>query len=187
MTSKDHKNSPIVRKAARYAFAILLVGLAAIVFLRLDSPYNWLIIEDYKSETVLWKHEIQGGEWFSHQYIHSVERSPVIEKFQFDDRGRLWTMESWTRSFGAGLPYELQGETERIDGYYVSKELNQLVEGGLRMLPSSLFPHAFYFRDEEIRLSEAPYAGNRITIFVKPMTWLESISYFNLERKVEHE
>ncbi|MFS0724654.1 DUF1850 domain-containing protein [Paenibacillus sp. 1P07SE] len=184
MTSKDNQTSSIARKAARYAFAISLVGLAAIVFLRLESPYNWLMIEDYKSGTVLWKHEIEAGEWFSHRYIHSVERSPVIEKFQFDDRGRLCTMESWTRSFGAGLPYELQGETERIDGYYVSRELNRLVgSGGIRMLPSSLFPHAFYFREEEILLSEAPYAGNRITIFVKPMTWLESISYSNWKGK----
>ncbi|MCD8511374.1 MAG: DUF1850 domain-containing protein [Bacillus sp. (in: Bacteria)] len=150
-------------------FILLLLALTFI-----NSPYRALVILDDKTEEILWQNRIENNEWFSHQYIHSVERSPVLEKFRVDSDGVIYTMESWTKSFGAGLPHTQEGTVELRDGYYILKDLNRPVHGGvLLMQPSAMFPHSFYFQEQEVMLSEAPFAGTRIRIEVVTLTWLE--------------
>lgn len=149
---------------------LLLVGVFT------GSPFKELVIFDDKTGEVLWHKPIKEAEWFSHQYIHSVEKSPVLEKFRVDANGVIYTMESWTKSFGAGLPHTQEGTAELRDGYYILRDLNRPVHGGvLLMQPSSMFPHSFYFHDEEILLSEAPYTGTRIRIEVITLTWGEAL------------
>nr|WP_236838752.1 DUF1850 domain-containing protein [Caldalkalibacillus salinus] len=154
----------------------VLLCLLLTVFLHVFSPDTVLVIEDVKSGQILWQEDIQAGEWFYHEYLHSVEKSPVIEKFKVNRAGEILTMESWTKSFGAGLPYEQQGTVEMVDGFYVLKDLHRPIHGGaFLMQPSNKYPHTFHFRDHRIMLSEEPYASTRIKIEVRHLTWLEAI------------
>ncbi|MDQ0252851.1 hypothetical protein J2S74_000223 [Evansella vedderi] len=156
---------------------ITLFLLVLFASFHVSSPYLSLVIAG-QGEEVLWKTDIQREEWFSHQYTHSVEKSPVIEKFKVNEAGEIVTMESWTKSFGAGMPFEQQGTVEMKDGFYILKDLNRPIHGGLlQMKPSSLYPHTFQFRDEELLLSEAPFKGKRLKIKVIPMTWFEVVSH----------
>lgn len=158
--------------------AIIAAALCIIIFLNLASPYKLIFIEDVRTNNVLWKSDIKTDEWFHHQYIHSVEKTIVIEKFRVDHTGEILTMESWTRSFGAGLPFEQQGTVEIKDGYYILRDLNRPIHGGvLLMKPSTLYPHSFHFRELELSLSEPPYAGTVIKIDVKQANWLQAFLY----------
>ncbi len=163
-------------KSLKWVLPILLVLIVLIFFIFLNHPTYVLQIEKVETGEILWESEIEKEEWFAHEYIHSVEKSPVIEKFKFDKSGEILTMESWTKSFGAGLPYERKGTVDMIDGYFVIKDLNRPIHGGsLMMQPSDLFPHKFYFQDEELMLSEAPFVKNAIEIKVVEMNGFQSL------------
>ncbi|MBR7553890.1 MULTISPECIES: DUF1850 domain-containing protein [Allobacillus] len=159
---------------------LILIILLFIIFLAviLFSQSTYLLqIEKVENSEILWEAEIEENEWFAHEYIHSVEKSPVIEKFKYDSSGKILTMESWTKSFGAGMPYERKGKVEMVDGYFVIKDLNKPIhDNKLLMQPSDLFPHKFYFKDQEIILSEEPFIKNVIEIKVSELTGFERIT-----------
>ncbi|PYZ92683.1 hypothetical protein CR194_13560 [Salipaludibacillus keqinensis] len=144
-------------------------------FLVQSSPSHMLIIEERNSGNTLWQKPINEDEWFRHEYIHSVEKSKVIEKFKLGPDGQMLAMESWTRSFGAGLPFEHKGEVERVDGYYVIRNIQDPLDE-LTMLPSHLQLHTFHFQEEEVILSEEPFRRNLITIKTSPLTMFERLT-----------
>ncbi|SHN36576.1 DUF1850 domain-containing protein [Gracilibacillus kekensis] len=138
----------------------------------LKQPHYQLVITDMNSKEVLWQRDIEKGDQFAHQYIHSVEKSPVKEVFELSKSGELVTMESWTKSFGAGLPYQHQGDVSIKDGFYVMQNLNRPIHGGvLRMKPSDLYPHTFIFQEETFYLSKEPFVKRIIEINVKKKAW----------------
>ncbi|QGG48623.1 DUF1850 domain-containing protein [Heliorestis convoluta] len=125
----------------------------------------YLVIKEKDRGSLLFSVAIEKGDWFSHRYIHSVERSEVIEKFKIDEKGQILAMESWTSSFGAGLPHLSKGQSALIDGYYVLQEIEEPVSS-LYLLPDDLFPHTLHVHDETILLSASPYVGVVIKIDV---------------------
>ncbi|SFM42178.1 protein of unknown function [Gracilibacillus orientalis] len=171
------------------AFFKKIMLIFIVIIMLLLSWFLWhrahylLVISDMNTEETLWSSEIDQGESFFHEYIHSVEKSSVKEVFQFSSTGELLTMESWTKSFGAGMPYQRKGDVEIKDGYYIMKNLNRPVHGGvLRMKPSTLYPHTFSFRDQTIYLSKEPYVKRIIEINVIELSWWEGIlRFFTLE------
>ncbi|GAE93702.1 hypothetical protein JCM21714_2805 [Gracilibacillus boraciitolerans JCM 21714] len=115
----------------KIAILIAFIGLIIIGVQLFHQSHYQLVITDMNSKEVLWESSIKiGGDRFSHQYIHSVEKSPVQEIFELSNSGEIVTMESWTKSFGAGLPYQHQGEVSMKDGYYVMRNLNRPIHGG---------------------------------------------------------
>lgn len=137
-----------------------------------------LVIEEYSTNNILWKDRIKAEEWFHHQYIHSVEKSIVIEKFKVDKHGQIIAMESWTRSFGAGLPSQEKGIVEMKDGFFILREINEITDP-IHMIPSHLYEHTFHFKEDEIFLSEEPFRRNHIIISVKK----DSLFHYLTSRK----
>ncbi len=160
----------VLFKQKKVGISILL--LLCILLLLAILNHKVLVIEEAKTGKILWGHQIKEGEWFQHEYIHSVEKSLVIEKFKLSEAGSIFAMESWTRSFGAGLPYELNGDLEMRDGFYILKNINAPIEV-LHMQPSHLEKHTFHFRDYEIILSEPPYTRTHLKFYIKNMSLLE--------------
>ncbi|WP_245608228.1 DUF1850 domain-containing protein [Salinicoccus luteus] len=118
-----------------------------------------------ETDEVLYSTAVEEGERFSVTYIHSVERSPVTEVFEVRDTA-IYTMESHTESFGAGMPYEGE-EVEMKDGKFVIKNINRRVHGGtLRVRPSAVFPHHIRIGEDDITISDAPYKGRNLEIEV---------------------
>lgn len=135
-----------------------------------------LQIVSMRSGATLWEAPIEAGERFSHRYIHSVERSEVREVFTVRETGDIVAMESWTRSFGAGLPYERKGEVSLEQGYYVLRNIEQTVDQ-LHMMPSHLFPHTFHFKNITIDLHDRPFVRNLLTIRVVPISHWKQLIY----------
>ncbi|QOY36747.1 DUF1850 domain-containing protein [Anaerobacillus isosaccharinicus] len=164
----------VLFKQRKLLFFVFFLFFFIIVLLNISSPHKFLVIEEAKTGKVLWKSEISAEDWFHHEYIHSVEKSLVIEKFKIDQTGQIFAMESWTRSFGAGLPYELKGTVEIADGYYISKELYEPIDV-LHMQPSHLHLHTFHLRGDVVVLSEAPFTRTHLKFYIKKLNWLEFI------------
>ncbi|WP_237605578.1 DUF1850 domain-containing protein [Salinicoccus sp. ID82-1] len=145
---------------------LALVGLIiiAVILLYILRP-EYMVISDMETDEVLYSAAVEEGERFAVTYIHSVERSPVKEVFEV--RGTdVYTMESHTESFGAGMPYE-GDEVEMKDGVFIIRNINRRVHGGvLRIRPSSVFPHHIQVGDDRITLSEAPYKGRNLEVKV---------------------
>lgn len=160
--SKDNcKKALHIRNAFLSLTSLFILLEIAIIFL-LNQPLK-IIIEDMSTEEKLFVQNIEYGEHFAVNYIHSVERSPVSEVFEVRSDG-IYTMESHTESFGAGMPYE--GEDVEIDdGKFIIKNINRKVHGGtLRIRPSSVFPHHIVIGDKDILISEAPYKGKNLEV-----------------------
>lgn len=141
-------------------FIIIIIGILFYIY----RPTQ-LIVADMNTEEVLFSKKVEQGERFEITYIHSVERSPVKEIFEV--RGQdIYTMESHTESFGAGMPYTGE-KIEMKDGKFVIKDINRKVHGGtLRVRPSSVFPHHIKIGEEDLVISDPPYEGRNLEIKV---------------------
>ncbi|MBP6332034.1 MAG: DUF1850 domain-containing protein [Aminivibrio sp.] len=54
-------------------------------------------------------YSLRGGEEFAVRYIHSVQKTPVIEVFRIDFRQGIELRETVYHDFGAGLPFLVEG------------------------------------------------------------------------------
>jgi hypothetical protein len=132
-----------------------------VIFLPVDKQEYVLQIYLPYAETVFWEEPVQPGDTFYHEYLHSVERSPVREYYKIDENYQMIATESWSKSFGAGLPYETKEKLERIDGFFVIHEEREIEH--LNILPSHLYPHSFFYREKTVDLS-SELSGERIRI-----------------------
>ncbi len=123
-------------------------------FLQIYLPY---------ADIVFFEEPVQPGATFYHEYFHSVELSPVREHFIIGENYQMIATESWSKSFGAGLPYETKDKLERIDGFFVIHEEREIEH--LNLLPSDLYPHFFFYGEKTVDLS-SELSGERIRIQV---------------------
>lgn len=161
MSKDNYKKALLIRNAFLSLTSIFIV-LEIVIIFQLNQPVK-IVVEDMSTEEELFVQEVEYGERFEVNYIHSVERSPVSEVFEVRGDG-IYTMESHTESFGAGMPYAGE-DVELKDGTFTIKNINRKVHGGtLRIRPSSVFPHHIIIGDTDIVISNAPYKGKNLEV-----------------------
>lgn len=74
----------------------------------LCSPVHRLTITDGEGRTA-GRFDLRSGEEFTVRYVHSVQKTPVLEVFRIDFRQGIELRETLYRDFGAGLPFLLEG------------------------------------------------------------------------------
>lgn len=160
--SKDNYKKALHIRNAFLSLTCLFIFLEIVMIIQLNKPLN-IIIEDMNTGEELFSQRIEERERFEVSYIHSVERSPVNEIFEV--RGdEIYTMESHTESFGAGMPYEGE-DVELADGKFIIRNINRKVHGGtLRIRPSSVFPHHIKIGDKDLIISDPPYKGRNLEV-----------------------
>jgi len=67
-------------------------------------PITWLLARDDRSEAHLGMWRIQADEAFDIIYTHSVQLSPVTERYHINKSGELILDETLFSTYGAGLP-----------------------------------------------------------------------------------
>lgn len=149
------------RKALLYSSVFLSIICIALI-LYILKPNEYLLLVNNGTDEVLHSIELDEGLIFSITYTHSVERSEVTEVFEVRDE-EIFVMESYTESYGAGLPYE--GTVLEEDGRFVIKDINQRIDS-LVVRPSKLYPHYLSYNDEIIMISDYPFRGKNIRIVV---------------------
>ncbi|HBV24245.1 MAG TPA: DUF1850 domain-containing protein [Jeotgalicoccus sp.] len=159
---KDNDKKALLIRNAFLSLTSIFIVLEIVIIFQLNQPVK-IVVEDMSTEEELFVQEVEYGERFAVNYIHSVERSPVSEVFEVRADG-IYTMESHTESFGAGMPYEGE-DIELQDGKFIIKNINRKVHGGtLRIRPSSVFPHHIIIGDTDIVISDAPYKGKNLEV-----------------------
>ena len=96
------------------------------------TPLESLALRDEKGE-LLAVYPLANGELFSVRYIHSVQKTPVIEVFSITTEGVIELRETIYEDFGAGLPFIVDGKKVfssgggkfRISGY--AQPLGQII------------------------------------------------------------
>ena len=94
-----------------------LFFLAILLFfaILLCTPVHSLAISRADG-TVAARYMLTAGEEFSIRYIHSVQKTPVIEVFTVNLREGIELRETLYKDFGAGLPFLVEGSSRFKSG-----------------------------------------------------------------------
>jgi hypothetical protein len=109
--------------AARAAIAVFCA-----VLLLAELPVNYLVIS---GDAVSLASPVPSGAPFTTAYVHSVEKTPVIDTYRIID-GEIWVWEEMVRSHNAGLPFDAPEH-----GSFTMTESGWMtVQGGRRSMKS---------------------------------------------------
>ncbi|WP_390358692.1 DUF1850 domain-containing protein [Virgibacillus byunsanensis] len=140
------------------------------VMYAIDEEENILIMEQVNADTT-----------FSSEYIHSVAKCLIIEKFEVNDNHEMVLMESWNCSFGAGIETKPPpGATDRLeDGFYVIDDINQVfTDISLHAVPMN--EQIIKIDGKQWNVSEAPFVGKNFTISIEKENvltyWIKKLS-----------
>jgi hypothetical protein len=86
-----------MKRAIALLSAGILIGAGLI-------PLHVLEIRNAKTGSIVFIHKVAAGEAFSIAFVHSVEKSPVVDYFRIDDAFRMVLYETAFRSLNTGLP-----------------------------------------------------------------------------------
>ncbi|GAK07655.1 hypothetical protein JCM19038_1397 [Geomicrobium sp. JCM 19038] len=93
-------------------------------------------------------------------------KTPIREIFMIDEDYIIVPKETWTKSFGAGIPYAEVEQMEMVDGYFIVPSSSREIDS-IHLMPSNMYEHTFQYEDEEIIvLSELPEDVRKLTIEV---------------------
>ena len=167
MTNILHKNILKIMNA-------IVVSTMAFLFLvscnRIKSVEKTsLIIYNSESEIIA-SYPLNESDYFSIEFIHSVNRSPVIEYYKFDTNDNIYVYKTIYYNFGAGVPTELTGnETLSYgdDGSIIIDHINKKIDN-LTYYLSSIYDHVLKINDgEAISLWEVCGKNQIITIRIR--------------------
>ena len=102
-----------------------------------------LIIYNYNSDTEIKEFNIKNNDYFSIEFIHSVNKSPVIDYYKFNDNNEIYVYKTIYYNYGAGVETELEnGETLRYgdDGSMIIENINKKIDP-LTYYLSSIYDH----------------------------------------------
>ncbi|MGO1468855.1 MAG: DUF1850 domain-containing protein [Tissierella sp.] len=112
-------------KPFKIILIILLIFLMVALF-----PLKVLVAKDFRTEKYLELWRVKEEEEFTIKYTHSVEKSPVTEKYKvYEDE--IILLETTFKSYGAGLPATTEYDFELIDDgfriYNINKKYRDVI------------------------------------------------------------
>lgn len=147
----------------RAIIALLLAILGGVLYL---NPGLKLVVEDL-DDSMISSYPLGAGETFQIQYIHSVDRSPVVEVFLVNRQGDFLLQETYFRMFGAGMGH-WEGHGELVqDGEWVRiRGIDRLLTEFVLRPGSEGTEHTLIYRDKRIDLREE-FRGSRLAFRVE--------------------
>lgn len=163
---------PPVRRGWMVAVAVVAIATIVAAVVQIfggDSPR--LIVRDVERERTVYEREVEVGERFVLEHVHSVTRRRVVETFSVLDEDTVAIEELWFDKHGANLPRGPEplgdGTTtyiEEPDGYRVLHHGHPIGSVPL-LVGSSEVDHTMLFSDgERLRLLDVARAGARIEV-----------------------
>lgn len=86
----------------------LLILLSTALVTVLDDQGWYLVLRNADTGEIYAKYELTEGEWFRVGFVHSVNKSPVIDCYQIKDH-HVYVERTIYYNFGAGVQTELEG------------------------------------------------------------------------------
>ena len=119
--SKDIKGIEFFNTLKRFKW-ILIISLLILIYLLI--PINTLFAKNFKTNEYLSEWKVKDGKTFTIEYIHSVEKSPVTEKYRVK-KDKIILLETTFKSFGAGLPATTIYKFELIEDGFRIYDINK--------------------------------------------------------------
>lgn len=113
-----------MRNTIKIALVVGLVALATLIF-NIWGDYD-LVIRDQETNKEYIRLKVQVGDQLELAWIHSVELTPWIEVLEIVEDEHLMLIETRFQSYGAGVPYETEGNFLVRDGYTIMTDIDQL-------------------------------------------------------------
>lgn len=113
-----------MRNTIKIALVVGLVALATLIF-NIWGDYD-LVIRDQETNKEYIRLKVQVGDQLELAWIHSVELTPWIEVLEIVEDEQLMLIETRFQSYGAGVPYETEGNFLVRDGYTIMTDIDQL-------------------------------------------------------------
>lgn len=163
----------VALRAVVTALVVTTALVAAVSFALATRDAPRLVVTDARTGDQLLVRDVEVGERFQLEHIHSVTGRPVIETFSVLDGATVAIEELWFDQHGANLPTgsERIGETqttylEEEDGYRVLHHAHAI--GTLPLIVGSPgVDHRVRFEDgEELRLLDVADAGAPIEVSI---------------------
>lgn len=132
--------------------------LVAAAMLFVDRPGLEVRVADLGSGRVLWSRAVRPGERIELHYVHSVERTPVVEVFQPGPDG-LKFIEMRFYSQGAGLP--TQGYTREGDHFVLRGDR---MVGALPIRVSAVAGHSLQVGEDRVDLVRLAGDGTGVSL-----------------------
>jgi hypothetical protein len=152
----------------KYWLTIVVTSLAILYGLTFLLIQPCLFVES-EQDLLNWFVISSGKEAFSLRFIHSVERTPVLEKYQVDSQNNLLLFATEYESFGVGLPFLAS------EGHFIAKDGHFILEMN-RVFPSINFrtwPEAqltLTVKNQQYRLHQMLPSGSVVRLSAG--TWL---------------
>ncbi len=153
--------------AAAIVTAALFI-LAAAVFLSVSLIHrDTLVIRNAETGTVYARYDCPDGTRFEVEFLHSVNKSPVIDVFEASD-GIIRVAEARYYTFGAGMPTEADQPTWEFsyadDGAIVVTGITYTYDS-LNYIVGTVHDHYLTIRGERVNLRELCGRNAKIEIY----------------------
>jgi len=127
-------------------YTIALIALVFTVFFMARPVYRLCLIDPLNDEIVK-SFPVKNGERFTIRFIHSVERSPWIEKFEIINDSEIYLKETVTFSFGAGLPTYSENFSFEEEGMTIT-DINEKMDNLIYKVGGVIAHHTLVYRGE---------------------------------------
>jgi hypothetical protein len=144
---------------------LLLVVIALLVNLPILSG---LEIADRKTGDLLAFFPVRTGEQFTIRFTHSIAKTPVDELFRVDPSGDIVLYETDYQSFGAGLPFDVEGKERLLteNGHYRLVNMDRHLPDFL-MAVGTVANHQLLIKGKQIPFTQFAQPGESVRISIK--------------------
>ncbi|MCI8336745.1 MAG: DUF1850 domain-containing protein [Peptococcaceae bacterium] len=128
---------------------------------------QYLILENGETDEVIYATLAADGFEFAVSFIHSVNKSDVIEGYRIEE-GNIFAEWCKYSSFGAGMPTEL-GDGEILtyeDGKMMISHMHRGVPN-LSYIVGTVYDHYLYIGDEKINLCDLTPRNTKVRFLVE--------------------
>ena len=144
------------------AFAVFIVSLLYVPFAQR------LVIVEEKTGRILYAENVRYGDTFTITYIHSVNKSPVDDIFEIQPDYSIMLRKTVFRSFGAGVPFELEEQQvlntyeDRIEIDNINRHIAQYL-----LFVGTTADHVFSMHGRSIHLNQLTRPQNTVRFEVR--------------------
>jgi len=139
----------------RLVFIIVIILAASALILLFVPAVDRLVIIEEKTGRCLFVSKVKPGDSFIIGYIHSVNKSPVEDFFEIGEDLGISLKKTVFRSFGAGIPFDIEKNQElklyrdRLEIENINTEIEDLL-----LFVGTQADHTFTMNNRKLHLNQ---------------------------------
>lgn len=146
-------NKQSLKKYLKLNNAIVIITMALLFYTSCNVAKKTLIIYNIPSEQSIRKeisYRLDKNDFFSVEFIHSVNNSPVIEYYKFDDQNNIYVYKTIYYNYGAGVPTDIANDETMSfgdDGSMIIDHIDKRIDN-LTFYLSDIHDHILKINDK---------------------------------------